>query len=174
MGFHSRTGLKRDWLQSSASRVKNLSFSFPTRAVTSVLVSCRCPPTSCRGPQCGSIIARVWRHPAPRWPGRATVRPSQIKSAALMATRYPNQQDSSLASAASSFPTSMPSLLITGACGYIGRHLIPFLAEQGEFSITAVSSQSQVHSLFTDCASPVKAVCSELSDLSRAPRKMRP
>ena len=60
----------------------------------------------------------------------------------------------------------MPSLLITGACGYIGRHLIPFLAEQGEFSITAVSSQSQVHSLFTDCASPVKAVCSELSDLS--------
>lgn len=62
----------------------------------------------------------------------------------------------------------MRRLLVFGAGGFLGRHLIPALASQGEFQITAVSSQSEIVSLFADWRHMINPVCSTLEDFPAA------
>jgi nucleoside-diphosphate-sugar epimerase len=56
------------------------------------------------------------------------------------------------------------SLLVLGAGGYLGRHLIPVLVTQGGFRITAVSSQANVVAAFRDVCHLVHPVCLPLEE----------
>jgi nucleoside-diphosphate-sugar epimerase len=62
----------------------------------------------------------------------------------------------------------MRHLLVFGAGGFLGRHLIPALATQGGFQVTAVSSQSEIVNFFADFGHVVRPVCSTLEDFPRA------
>lgn len=57
------------------------------------------------------------------------------------------------------------SLLVLGAGGYIGRHLVPALGRQGDFTVTAVSSQPRVLEAFADLRPVIQPLCCRLEAL---------
>ena len=56
----------------------------------------------------------------------------------------------------------MSRLLVFGAGGYLGRHLVPVLAKQGGFQVTAVSSQPEILHAFTEVGDLVQPLCLQL------------
>ena len=62
----------------------------------------------------------------------------------------------------------MRRLLVFGAGGFLGRHLIPALANQGGFQVTAVSSQSEILHLFVDLRHAITPVFSTIEDFPSA------
>jgi nucleoside-diphosphate-sugar epimerase len=62
----------------------------------------------------------------------------------------------------------MRRLLVFGAGGFLGCHLIPALANQGGFQVTAVSSQSEILHLFVDLRHAITPVFSTIEDFPSA------
>ncbi len=60
----------------------------------------------------------------------------------------------------------MSKVLVLGASGYIGRHLIPILASSPDFCITAISANPAITTLFSGLSDRVKSMCLPLDDLS--------
>ena len=58
------------------------------------------------------------------------------------------------------------SLLVLGAGGYLGRHLIPVLARQSELTITAVSSRHESLTQLVSLAPTVEPILCALPDLA--------